>query len=434
MKVEVSLGEAIDKLSILELKRVKIQDEAKRVDIEKEIHALAECQSYTITYELYYTMLLYVNGQIWDLTDVIKRMTPQDVAFASTSHQIFELNQKRFRIKNWFNLLTNSNIKEQKSYAATCCTLVVDEETFFNKLPEIHYLAIEYDFITIQSPILSIVQDFLKIPTILYVDLGVDFPSIHLSTFTIPSTVPREVFCAKPISYILGGLFGDFIQCLSIVNEKFYETGRKGIVYISTRGDGFTNGLENTFKDTYDIIMKQPYVHEYKLFQDEPIDMDLTTWRKNPRFYHQSTYELFLHTYGIEWGKRKWLHVPIDERWKNKVMLNTTHYRWPTELDFTRLHDYSDELLFISAKKEEHTFFEENAKVHVEYHQVTSFVELVTMIQSCKLFIGSLSAPLSIAHALHKDRVCGLPTRTWRPGDCRMNEGLFLFHNLRYSI
>jgi len=431
MKVEVSLGEAIDKLSILELKRVKIQDEHKRVDIQKEIQELAECQAYTIKYELYYTMLMYVNENIWNLTDLIKGMTVDHVEFAPTSHHIFELNQKRFRIKNWFNLLTNSIIKEQKSYASKGCTLVVDsEETFFNKLPEIHYLAIEYDVLAIQSPIIHVIQDFLKLPTVLYEEKP--FPSLELATYSIPSTESRDVFCAKPISYILGGLFGDFIQCLSIINEKFYETGRKGIIHLSTRGDGFTNGLENTFTDTYDLISKQPYVQEYKLFQDDPIDMDLTTWRKNPRMYHQSTYELFLHTYGIEWGKRKWLYVPTDEAWKNKVMINTTHYRWPAYLDFEQLKEY--ELLFISANPEEHAFFEENAKLNVEYRQVTQFTELVTMIQSCRFFLGSLSGPLSIAHALHKDRVCGLPHRAGRPGDCKMNEGLFLFPNLRYHI
>jgi len=433
MKVEVSVGEAIDKLSILELKRVKITDEHKRIEIQKEIHELAECQSYKTKFELYYAMLMYVNEKIWDLTDVIKGMTMDNVAFAYISHQIFELNQKRFRIKNWFNLRTSSTIKEQKSYASNGCTLIVEnEDIFFNKLPEIHYLAIEYDVITIQSPILPLIQDFLKIPTILYEEKP--FPTIHLSEFSIP-TESREVFCAKPISYIIGGLFGDFIQCLSIVNEKFYETGRKGIIHLSNRGDPFRNGLENTFADTYDIISKQPYVHEYKIFQEEPIDVDLVAWRDSPLLFNNSMYEIFLHTYGIEWGKRKWLNVPTDETWKNKVMINTTHYRWPIELNFARLQElHSNELIFISASKEEHLFFEQNAFC-VEYHQVTSFVELATMIHSCKLFVGSLSAPLSIAHALHKDRVCGVHTPMGGgPGDVRMNENLFLFTNLRYNI
>ena len=45
MKVEVSIGEAIDKLSILELKMKKITNEHKKIEIQKEINVLQDCKA-----------------------------------------------------------------------------------------------------------------------------------------------------------------------------------------------------------------------------------------------------------------------------------------------------------------------------------------------------------------------------------------------------
>ena len=128
MRLEVSVGEAIDKLSILEIKLSKITDEQQRNEIQKEINALSECLQHKHTYEFYYNILMYVNERIWTMTDDIKQMTPNDPSFAHIANKIFEFNQKRFRIKTRFNLLTSSNIKEQKSYAASHCQIDIDSE------------------------------------------------------------------------------------------------------------------------------------------------------------------------------------------------------------------------------------------------------------------------------------------------------------------
>lgn len=191
MKIEVSIGEAIDKLSILELKMKKIGDENKKIEIQKEINVLQECERYKSKNEFYYNLLMYINEKIWDMTDIIKSITIDDSQFSHISNQIFEFNQKRFRIKNWFNLLTESNIKEQKSYACTHCRIVVDDENvFFSKLYEINYLAIQYDVLTFECSFISTIQDFLKIPTILYDEEKIKLLNnpfiVRLSDFYVP--------------------------------------------------------------------------------------------------------------------------------------------------------------------------------------------------------------------------------------------------------
>ena len=441
MKVEVSIGEAIDKLSILEIKLIKISDKNKKIKVQKEINCLQECVIYKTKYEYYYNLLMYVNNKIWNLTDVIKKIASSDPQFANISKQIFEFNQQRFRIKNWFNLLTGSNINEQKSYELSHCKIVIEsEDIFFNKLPEIYFLALEYDVITFDtSDILdiSIISNCLKIPTIIYDNeqkkLLCNPTIIIISNFYILENELKAAFSLKPITYIVGGLLGDFIQSLSVICETYYQTGRKGILYISERGHGFRNGLENTYNEIYQYIIGQKYIQDFKIYNNEPFEIDLSQWRSSPLLFHQNWHHIYKQIYNVEWGKRPWLIASYDEKWKDKIVINTTNYRWPINIEFKKLNElYPNEMVFISFDREQYIFFERTASISIEYYEPKSFLEMVTIINSCKLFVGSLSSPLSIANALHKDRICGLCSSI-----ADNNHNLHLenvFPNIRYSV
>ena len=148
MNISVSVGEAIDKYSILQLKLAKITDPTKLVEIQKEIAALQICTEYIIGYDFFYKLLVHINDQIWILTDIIKVMLPNNPAFPWTSDEIFKLNQKRYRLKNAFNILSGSEIKEQKSYSQSSCHILTDTETVYRKIPEINYLLLEYDSVS----------------------------------------------------------------------------------------------------------------------------------------------------------------------------------------------------------------------------------------------------------------------------------------------
>ena len=58
-----------------------------------------------------------------------------------------------------------------------------------------------------------------------------------------------------PIKYTSGGRLGDFINQLSVINENYIKTGRKGVLYIGYTGDSFSNKVIGTYKDTYNIII-----------------------------------------------------------------------------------------------------------------------------------------------------------------------------------
>ena len=193
MNIFVSIGEAIDKLSILELKYKKITDENKRIEIKKEIDCLNQCEKYKNDYPFFYNLLLYINEKIWVMTDKIKTMKPDVdtldtyIYFAELSSLIFEYNQKRFRIKNWFNNLVNSKLKEQKSYGSTYCTIrFTSEEELLNKIPEINYLLLEYDIIFIEKSNYELFIKTFKQPTVLQEREQENIEEIILNHFTIP--------------------------------------------------------------------------------------------------------------------------------------------------------------------------------------------------------------------------------------------------------
>ena len=436
MKLEVSIGEAIDKYSILELKYRKISDTNKQYEVQKELSILYECKEYIQKYRFFYQLLNYVNESIWDMTNIIKGKSPEDPEYAMISHQIFEFNQKRFRIKNWFNIVSCSNLKEQKSYSLSHCRIIItNEQTIYDKIPEIHFLSLEYDSISFETPYIDIIKRLFSIPTIDY-NSDIDNNRVLLEDFLISEN--RHIFELPPIRYLAGGLLGDFLQSLSVVNENFISTGIKGIIYLSNNGDVFRYGLENTFHDTFSIISTQKYVKEYCIYNNQEYDISLSSWRDdltqvlndNPTFNWKHVY---YHKYNVEWGSHKWLDLPYEEKWDNTIVINTTSYRWPHKVDFVKLNElYPNQIIFIGSDIQQFQFFINKTGLNIPFLEVSTFYQLCTIIHSCKLFVGSLSGPLSIAHACHKDRIIGVVSSSI---DLQLNDNLTeLWPNARYDL
>ena len=428
MKLEVSIGEAVDKLSILELKCKKITDSVKLIEIRKEIEALSEIQEYKKQLPFFYKLLVFVNQRIWEMTDAIKTIDSSiaffpgtaeknTTAYASLAHDIFEYNQKRFRLKHFFNCLLDSSIKEQKSYNNTACFITIENETvLFSKLSELFYLSIEYDCLyidTIYEPILS---KILRIPSIHYIVLPLveetvvrTKMSIILADFYLSPDL-KLVFSLEPIRYINGGKFGDFIHSLSIINENYYETGRKGILYISESNgsDIFTFGITKAFEDTVEIIKTQPYIYSYSIYDPEngdTFDINLNSWRGSPFLFVENWFYIYSSTYNVFWAKHPWIQVPFpkDPTWENKVVINTNSYRFPANVNYTELYKtHGENLVFISMDKDFYDDFITRTNIStIPFYLLTSFNELCVILSSCKMFIGCPSGPLAVAFAIH---------------------------------
>ena len=119
MKIEVSIGEVFDKISILEIKQKKIKDEKKLRYVEEELAVLRRLvDGICLPYEMYFK-LLEINHKIWDTEDIIRdkeKAKEFDEEFIKHARLDAKLNDERFLIKFEINMYFNSTIKEQKSY------------------------------------------------------------------------------------------------------------------------------------------------------------------------------------------------------------------------------------------------------------------------------------------------------------------------------
>jgi hypothetical protein len=120
MKIEVSNGEILDKLTIIEIKLERIQDPTKRVNLLKEYEVLNEAAELILPkdHELY-KALYKVNSELWEIEDIIRdleRNKDFGDKFIETARAVYFKNDKRSEIKKQINLLTGSGLIEEKSY------------------------------------------------------------------------------------------------------------------------------------------------------------------------------------------------------------------------------------------------------------------------------------------------------------------------------
>ena len=120
--IPISIGELIDKLSILYIKKIKISNPEKLEFINEEFELLYNISSYYLNDEniskLYHT-LVKINLKLWEIEDEIRNNENSkifDSHFIHLARQVYQTNDERFSIKNKINELSNSEIREQKEY------------------------------------------------------------------------------------------------------------------------------------------------------------------------------------------------------------------------------------------------------------------------------------------------------------------------------
>jgi dsDNA-specific endonuclease/ATPase MutS2 len=118
---EVSLGELIDKLTILTIKTERIGDAVKRDLAQKEAMSLSKTLSELALsgVDNFFNRLKVVNEALWDIEDEIRLLErDQDFGeqFVRLARAVYQTNDQRFEIKNEINHHFGSGIKEVKSY------------------------------------------------------------------------------------------------------------------------------------------------------------------------------------------------------------------------------------------------------------------------------------------------------------------------------
>ena len=120
---EISVGELIDKITILEIKKEKISNKEKLVEVNKELNSLNETLKKSINNESkissFKNDLKNINLKLWDIEDgkrLAEKNSQFDETFIELARSVYKFNDERAKIKLAINNALGSNIKEVKSY------------------------------------------------------------------------------------------------------------------------------------------------------------------------------------------------------------------------------------------------------------------------------------------------------------------------------
>jgi len=123
VSVPISLGELLDKISILEIKNKKILDESKILNIKKELNSLNkvldELNINLSESNMLYNKLYKINLTLWEVEDSIRVLEKNEdfgEKFIELARAVYKTNDQRFEVKNDINKLFNSEYVEEKSY------------------------------------------------------------------------------------------------------------------------------------------------------------------------------------------------------------------------------------------------------------------------------------------------------------------------------
>ena len=231
---------------------------------------------------------------------------------------------------------------------------------------------------------------------------------IKKSANTVDSNVKR---------YIAGGKLGDFIYQLSVIKYNYDNFVKKGILYLSNIGDPFTFSLEKTYEDTKDLIMKQPYIEEYTIYNNQKYDINLSRWRNNIKDQNELNWiELYKRTFDINWGKNIWLdNIENDTSLNNTILISHSQIRYNDNIDFKfieNLQKNKKSIFFICFDINEYNKFLIKYNVSIPVIICKNIMDMAIKVNSCKLLIGNLSSPISLSLALHKNCIGILPTES----------------------
>ena len=120
---EISAGELIDKITILEIKKIKISNKEQLSDIEKELFSLNDTMKKSIPNQNkikdLISKLKEINLKLWDIEDgkrAAEKENSFDEKFIELARNVYKFNDERAKIKLAINNILGSNVKEVKSH------------------------------------------------------------------------------------------------------------------------------------------------------------------------------------------------------------------------------------------------------------------------------------------------------------------------------
>tara|TARA_B110000014_G_C20051250_1_gene546881 strand:- start:473 stop:862 length:390 start_codon:yes stop_codon:yes gene_type:complete len=124
IKANISIGELVDKITILEIKSIKIENKEKLKNVQHELKILNRIlKKLNITEDIYKTKneLYKINLEMWEIEDKIRIFEKEnkfDNEFIELARNVYKTNDNRSRVKKKLNLLLSSDLIEEKEYVS----------------------------------------------------------------------------------------------------------------------------------------------------------------------------------------------------------------------------------------------------------------------------------------------------------------------------
>lgn len=259
----------------------------------------------------------------------------------------------------------------------------------------------------------------------------------------------------ETLNFINGGRLGDFIHGLFAVKNICKKENKKANIYIYDIG--WQVSVENVYEELCPILYNQSYVNDFKILTDYTLSnivnlsnkklldegyIDLGSYIRSPYLYKKCWTDIFLLDYNLEFSEYRWIHHDKkDVSFSDKIVINrrtTSPNRLNNLFPYEKLiKNTIHKPVFISSSEEDYNIFPYKDKC--DFHKVKCIDEIFTIINSCSIFIGNLSAPLTIANSIDCKRIAELPFTVdfyhWADEPKYSNNIMwFLDENNRYGI
>lgn len=423
----VSAGEAIDKYSILTIKKREIKDSIKLKSVIEEMDIIyPQIKNIINEHSYHYNCLLHVNKEIWDLSEKVRDFNLskeyRDTLFLET----FYKNDARFRIKNKINKLSSSFLNEQKSYPGSRIIFnsLINYNDYIAKNHYIRYMSLCYDYVILM--VIDELYEHIKIlfnndPHIIVkneknenndknennennnlIDIMEPIPNL-LNTFNFSHE--------KTKNYLCGGRLGDFIHSLYVIMCQYETTNVKGNIYITDQlqygGDRFSSTLKQTYEELYPIVIKQSYIKSFEIYNNQVIDVNLNYFRHSNILYNASWLQIMASSFNFALLEKPWIYMDTNDKYKNTILIHqsiNSHRKLNNFLPILENIIKNNNCLFLTCNKTEYDSFHFKHLVPLELK--TSLYEMYVAINSCKMFIGNQSSPLAMAYSLFQPLIC----------------------------
>ena len=182
--IETSYGEIIDKITILQIKLKKTQDEEQMGNILKEYNVLSKyLDKNNDEFNILFTSLSKINNKLWILEDLIRhksRNNEFDKEYINYAENIHKTNDERYIVKCKLNKKYNSNIYEEKIYSKTStipsdvdthtsqCKLTCNSETDYSLLLTSVKYYNQHDILKSREILEPLCLKYINVPTTVF--------------------------------------------------------------------------------------------------------------------------------------------------------------------------------------------------------------------------------------------------------------------------